>query len=380
MSRPLIYCIEDREDMQALYKYLLVSLGGYEIGQFFQGGEALIAIRKQPPDCILLDEDLMDMSGMEVCRILRQDPSLPFVPIIMVSGYDVTHEKIIQRLESGIDDFIEKPFNETMLLAKIHVMLRFKKVYEDLNKTRKSLVQAEKLAAVGQLAAAMAHEIRNPLSIIGASVQYVKSQNQDEEQRSMLDTMLRKITDIDITIRELLTVARPFTIKKERLNVSGPLRKVTRFIREKCLMQEVQCETDIPEDLPEILGDEDQLERACLNILINALNSMPQGGRLQVTARAYPERQRLEMRFEDSGCGVAMEDLERLFEPFFTKMAGGSGLGLFIVKMIVDEMEGKIEVSSEPGKGTRFVLSFPTQNMEKKLKFQEAATDTVQSK
>ncbi|MCK5241444.1 response regulator [bacterium] len=365
MESGCIYCIDDDEDILLLYKIVL-GQAGHEVVTFLSGKEALKIVEKQNPNLIILDEKMRnDISGMEICKRIRKNKKIPYIPIIMVTALEDKQGKI-RSLEEGIDDYILKPFDHEELLAKVMVMLRIKRLYMDLLKTRQDLVHAEKLAAVGQLAAAMAHEIRNPLSIINASVQFLKGKlHLEKEGREVMETVLRKITQIDGTIRELLVAARPMKFKQQAMDINKNAREVVGFIKEKCQAQEVELQLELEDSISEVMGEEEHLQRVFLNLFINALNSMSAGGILKVATQE--EEDSIKITVEDNGLGIYEDDIEHLFEPFFSKQAGGSGLGLFVVKMIVDEFKGTIQVNSTVGQGTKFTITLPA-IQKKKLK------------
>lgn len=369
-----IYCVDDDSDILLLYKVIL-GKAGHQIKSISNGEEALKNIYEKKPDLILLDENMAGVTGMEICNHIRSDKTLPFIPIIMVTGVD-SREGKIKSLENGVDDYILKPFDYDELLAKVQVMLRIKSLYDNLLKTRRDLVKAERLAAVGQLAATMAHEVRNPLSIISTSVQFLRNKlDGQEEAKGIMDTILRKISDIDRTIRELLSVARPLNLKIEPVDFNQCIQDVVSFIREKCIVQQVTLTIQLDENLPKIVGDAENLQRVLLNIFINAINSMPQGGDLNV--KTLPKgKDAVKVEIKDTGKGIEEEDIEHLFEPFFTKHTGGSGLGLFMVKTIVDELNGVIDVESEVNKGTTFSITLPVAKSVKIAKAMENIPDT----
>lgn len=370
-----IFCVDDDLDILLLYQ-LILGQAGHDVTKISSGEEALKMIVEKKPDLILLDERMSDYSGTEICMTIRADKTLPYIPIIMVTGLESREDKI-KSLENGIDDYILKPFDHEELLAKVQVMLRIKGLYNDLLKTRKDLLKAERLAAVGQLAAAMAHEVRNPLSIISTSVQFLKNKLEGhDEAKDIMDTILRKISDIDGTIRELLAVARPLNLKSEPVDFNQCVQDVVAFIREKCLVQQVELTLNLDESVPAIIGDSENLQRVLLNIFINALNSMPDGGTLQVST-SHPEQDSVEVKIIDTGKGIEAEDIDHLFEPFFTKQSGGSGLGLFMVKTIIDELNGRIKVASVVGQGTTFSVSLPANKNKKIIKAMENIPDTI---
>jgi signal transduction histidine kinase len=353
-----IYCVDDDPDILLLYHAILTE-AGHDVIKISNGEKALETIEMRQPDLIILDEMMNDISGMEMCQRIRNNKVLLYIPIIMVTGLDSKEGKI-KSLEGGIDDYMLKPFDHEELLAKVQVMLRIKRLYSELWQTRQDLVKAEKLAAVGQLAAAMAHEIRNPLSIIGASMQFLQSKLEtSDERRGIMDTILRKILEIDSTVRELLVVARPLKLKIEPLDLNECIQEVDGFIKEKCLAQRVTHTQDLFSPMPQVSGDREHLQRALLNIYINALNSMPRGGELFTHTYWDQETGMVNIRIKDTGEGISAEDLGHIFEPFFSKRVGGSGLGLFVLKMIIDELRGRIEVKSELQKGTTFSMFLP---------------------
>lgn len=367
MEQGTIYCVDDDLDILVLYQAIL-SEAGHEVIKISHSEKALASIYQRQPDVIILDEKMTDISGSEICARIRGDKSLPYIPIIMVTGIDSKEGKI-RSLEGGIDDYMLKPFDHEELVAKVQVMLRIKRLYSELLQIRKDLLKAEKLAAFGQLAAAMAHEIRNPLSIIGASVQFLQSKfDAADERRSVMDTILRKISEIDSTIREMLAVARPLNLKYEPLDLNQILEEVVGFIKEKCAAQRINLNLSLSPGLPKIYADAVYLQRSILNIFLNAISSMPQGGELKVQTNFNPENGLVCVHSIDSGEGILPEDIDHLFEPFFSRRTGGSGLGLFVVKMIVDELKGRIEVNSKRNEGSVFTILLPVHKEEKVLK------------
>ena len=370
-----IYCVDDDKYILTLYQAILKQ-AGHQVTKIPTGKQALEKIYAKNPDLIILDEKMNDISGMEICDKLRQDQMLPYIPIIMVTGIDSKEGKI-QSLERGIDDYILKPFDHEELLAKVQVMLRIKRLYTDLLRMRKDLIRAERMAAIGQLAAAMAHEIRNPLSIIGGSIQLLKDKrDNDKEFTQTINVVLKKISAIDGTLRELLSIARPLKMKKEAIILKDSLHELVEFIKDKCLAQKVELKLNLRSDLPLILGDGDNLQKVFLNLFLNALNSMPQGGKLEVNARKHKDTM-IKIEVKDQGRGIAPDDIEHIFDPFFSR--GGTGLGLFVVKMIIEELNGRIEVETELNKGTNMILYLPCIKSEKKLKLMEKNPDNNNS-
>jgi signal transduction histidine kinase len=363
MEQGKIYCVDDDADILALYEAILQA-AGHEAVPFYSGTQALAALRGDQPDLIILDEKMSDLSGRELCTRLRADKQQPYIPIIMVTGVG-TQEGKLQSLAEGADDYLLKPFDQDELLAKVQVMLRIRRLYAALLQTRQDLLRAEKLAAIGQFAAAIAHEIRNPLSILSASVQQVISQYEKTDERyEVLNKVLRKISGIDATLRELLSVARPLKLKREALDVNGCLREAAGFLEDKCSDQGVALRLDLAPQLPPVLGDDEHLQRAFLNLLLNSIYSMEHGGELRVVSGMNEQHDRVFIRIQDTGTGIEASDLPHLFEPFYSRRPGGTGLGLYVVKMILDELQGEIQVTSQMQQGTNMTIHLPAAKKE----------------
>jgi signal transduction histidine kinase len=229
----------------------------------------------------------------------------------------------------------------------------------------KQIQQAHKLANIGELASGIAHEIRNPLAGIGAAVE-VLADNQASvaasQREEVLGEIRRQIQRLNSTLRDLLDFARP----REPQIVSCDLRELIRpmlsLVRPDAQKQRVELREEYDPELPYICADAAQLQQVLLNLLLNALQAMPDGGQLSLRAQAVesnrPHGPRLLVRLsvEDTGIGIAPEHLTKIFSPFFTTKHRGTGLGLAITRSIVEKHHGSIAVESTPGRGTRFIL------------------------
>ena len=238
---------------------------------------------------------------------------------------------------------------------------------EEIGKTQEQLSQASKLAAIGELAAGVAHEINNPattilsLSSFWASRDGGKPVAVDHEDLTEVMTQAQRIARITTS---LLEFSRPQVIGLKSLALDGVINVSLRLIDELLIPNRIFVEKTIPDWIPPVRGDEDSLVRALENLFRNAIDAMPQGGLLRITASRddkLPKRVRMEIA--DNGTGIQPDHLDRIFDPFFsTKEVGkGTGLGLSIVHSIVKEHEGTISVESQPGVGTKFVIHLPTE-------------------
>ena len=237
--------------------------------------------------------------------------------------------------------------------------------------------QAEKLAVVGQLAAGIAHQIGTPLNVISGSAEYLMMEwGADRRRPQELEIIVAQTDRITKLIQQLLNFARPARMSLQSLKLHDLLRDVLGLTEHQIAKERIAIKTDFQPDLPAITGDENQLEQAFLNIVVNAWHAMPTGGTLTIQTRSAPMVDRLrrtgratsagvEVSIADTGIGIPAEHLPRIFDPFFsTKGVGkGTGLGLAITRRIVEDHHGIIEVASEEGRGTTFTIRLPAEEI-----------------
>ncbi|HSD50220.1 MAG TPA: ATP-binding protein [Candidatus Methylomirabilis sp.] len=238
----------------------------------------------------------------------------------------------------------------------------------------REMQQAEKLVAVGQLAAGIAHQIGTPLNVISGSAEYLMMEwGTDRPRPHELEIIVAQTDRITKLIQQLLNFARPTRLTVQAVKLNDLLREVVGLTEHQIAKERIRVRTEFQADLPAIQGDPNQLEQAFLNIVINAWHAMPAGGTLTLQTRSTPAAPRLrrsgrapaspgvEVSISDTGVGIPAENLPRIFDPFFsTKGVGkGTGLGLAITRRILEDHRGTVEVSSEVGQGTTFTVWLP---------------------
>jgi two-component system sensor histidine kinase HydH len=221
------------------------------------------------------------------------------------------------------------------------------------------LERAERQAMVGRLAGTLAHEIRNPLTVIGTTVQYLRDRLPPEhEHRVLLDAADRKVREMDESLEAVLGLTRPLDLRSQPVDVGALLAGVAGVLQGKAGRQGVVVTSEAEAGLVSVL-DPRLVERALLNLGLNALDAMPSGGRLAFAARAVPERGILLLSVTDTGLGAGDVEPDAAFEVAYASKRRGAGLGLAITRRIVEEHGGTIEATSEPGRGTTILVALP---------------------
>lgn len=220
------------------------------------------------------------------------------------------------------------------------------------------LTRAEHLAQIGQLAASLAHEIKNPLAGISGAIQIIRDGMPGHDpHRPIITEILGQIRRLDDTVKDLLFYARPSPVRSRRFPLEDVIERVLRLLREEPALRSVRINQSASAGGAWVEADEAQLEQLLINLLINAAHASHDGGIIHVMTGSHDEFARLVV--EDGGRGMAPEVCARAFEPFFTTKAKGTGLGLAICRRIVDAHGGRIALQSELGHGTRVTVDLP---------------------
>lgn len=237
-------------------------------------------------------------------------------------------------------------------------------VGRDLSEHRKlemQLLQSQKLAALGVMAGGIAHEIRNPLAVCSSAAQFLKNPRVKPELREeCIDRILGGILKASSIIENLLRFARPSsTTEMTQLDLCDAVRDALQLVSNQAKIAQISVTVDFPDEKIAVYGNANLLQQMFLNLVLNAVNSMPDGGKLLIAAKRTENG--AEVDIADTGCGISQEDLEKIFDPFFTlsPVGKGTGLGLSICYSIVKQHLGNIEVQSAVGEGTVFKVHLP---------------------
>jgi signal transduction histidine kinase len=223
---------------------------------------------------------------------------------------------------------------------------------------QRQLTQLERLAAAGQLAAQFAHEVGTPLNLISGHVQLLRARARDERVIQRLDIIAGQIDRITNIVRSMLDSTRRPVPRLESVDINTQLAQILDASQPTLMARNVELQTDIAGDLPPIEADPDQLQQVFINLINNSLDAMPLGGKLTVSTES--ETDSVVIVVADSGEGIAEDKIDLIFDPMFsTKRGRGTGLGLTIVKQIISEHNGEVEVESDPGRQTTFRIRLP---------------------
>jgi two-component system, NtrC family, sensor kinase len=279
-----------------------------------------------------------------------------------------------QKVEVTSDDevgFLAGNFN-TMVseLVRAHQELREwaetleRKVEQrttELKAMQTHLIQSEKLAGVGKLAAGVAHEINNPLTCVLTNSSLMLSDlPPDDPRREDLQTIVDETLRCRKIVKGLLDFARQTKPQKQPLNLNKVVEDVLALVRNQASFQNIAIRTEMDPKLPPVLADADQMRQVVLNIILNAADAMPQGGTLRVRSYGDAGSNQVVLRISDTGTGIPVEIQHKLFEPFFTTKKTGTGLGLAIAYGIMERHKGELKVESSPGHGTTIVVILST--------------------
>jgi two-component system sensor histidine kinase HydH len=229
-------------------------------------------------------------------------------------------------------------------------------LFKDLSEVRalrKEIARSQRLASVGRLAAGVSHEIRNPLSSIKGFATYFKERYYDvPENQQISNLMIQEVDRLNRVVGQLHEFARPITVLKKSIQIKAFLKDSLKLIERQASEANISIKTDFDSDVDEILIDPDRINQVLLNLYLNAIDSMNNGGSLTVMLAKSPKKNGIEIKVSDTGKGITEGDLSHVFDPYFTTKASGTGLGLAIVHNIMEAHGGEIAIESRLGQGT----------------------------
>ena len=392
MVRKRILMVEDSAIVARIQQAQLDALHA-EIQTAVNSEQALEMALSRPPDLFVVDLVMPAMDGFALCQALKADGRTAKVPLIVVTA--LARDAKDRALSAGADDFMRKPPDADELRVRLRAgerIVRLEQTLAEQNRTLREaqagLVQAEKLASLGRLAAGMAHEINNPLAYVtnnlavlrrdaGAALDALAlyrlgraadaARLEEEADLEFFRANLPRLADKTLEglqrVRDIVGNLRDFARLDEaefkEADVNEAVRSTVKVLAHEAGKNRLRVGTDL-QPLPAVLCHPGKLNQVLLNLLLNAVDACGPGG--AVTVRSRPEDGRgVVVEVADDGCGIKPEHLPRLFEPFFTTkpLGQGTGLGLATAFGIVRDHGGSIEVDSAPGRGSTFRVRLP---------------------
>ncbi len=358
----------------------ILSAEHYTVRPADSGALALASIQASPPELILLDVKMPEMSGFDVCRQLQQNPKTQAIPVIFLSGLTDLDDRV-QGFQLGAVDFVVKPFQREELLARVRThlelaRLRNKLTVEVAKQTHDLQTAYQELAKASRLKdeflSTMSHELRTPLTAVIGMADVLRAGaygNLNREQSEALDVIERSGRNLLRLINDILDYAQleagQVKLQPVECAVGELVESALASIRNKAKMKNISLELQMAASESLIWMDPHQLKKILNVLLDNAVKFTAAGGRVGIIVRHAAEQNAVEFEVWDSGQGIAEADLPRLFNPFLQLDAGldrtheGSGLGLALAAKLVRLHGGEIRVASKLNVGSRFVVSLP---------------------
>jgi signal transduction histidine kinase len=388
-----ILLIEDNLDHIEITKRVLQETGqDYQVDSATDARSGLSKIFQGSYDAILCDYRLPDSTALEILREMNEkENTTPFIAVTSLGNEKVA----VDIMKEGAYDYIVKDalYQDTLGMVikkaldryrmkeeKMKLEWQVREAYERLKETQGQLIQAEKINVIGQLASSVAHEVRNPLGVILQGVNYLESKISAKEGDILeVLTMLKdNISRADKIINSLLDFSRVDSLNLKAEDINSILEASLTLVKASRKLENIDVIMETKKDLPVILADKNKLEQVFINLLLNAIQAMPDGGKIIV--RSYAKqleevRDGVGMRaqdtfqigekaviveIQDTGVGIPEGNLKKIFEPFFTSKGPGVGvgLGLSVTRNIIDMHKGLIDIESQVDKGSKVVIIF----------------------
>jgi signal transduction histidine kinase len=346
----LALVVEDNPELRMFIADVLSTR--YRVRAARDGVQGLELARTLRPDVVVSDVAMPEMDGYELCRRIRAQDETKSLPILLVTARTEL-SSVLQGFEAGASDYLLKPFHAKELLARVDVHVR-------LRRLTAQLARQERLAALGSLAASVAHNVRNPLSALISGLPAIRSRlgaAVDPPTAELMGIMLDCAVRIERMTLDLLDLSR---IDREVSGEFAPgagLLACTRMLASR-LGQDVELRTEV-DDTVIASGRAGDMNHVFMNVIDNALRAVGPKGRIEV--HGWVADDSYVVTVADSGAGIELESRERVFEPFWTTRAAGegTGLGLSIARQIVEEHAGSIQADASPLGGAMFTVRLP---------------------
>jgi len=283
----------------------------------------------------------------------------------LIESPDIRQGIIEKEIDCPIRDGRVVPLEAglTLLHDKEDNFLGYMILFKDLSEIKslkKIVARSQRLASVGRLAAGVAHEIRNPLSSIKGFATYFKERyHHSAEDRQTAEIMIQEVDRLNRVVGQLLEFAKPVKVSATSHDIRKLLEDSLRLIEKQIQKKNIRIEKNFSDEVRTATLDSDKINQVLLNLYLNAMDAMKDGGTLLVLTRPHPWKKGIEIIIRDTGLGIDEKAMPNIFDPFFTTKPSGTGIGLAVVHNIIEAHNGEIKVESDPGKGTTFIIYLP---------------------
>jgi signal transduction histidine kinase len=361
-ERVNILLVDDDPAKLLSYEAILGELGEHLITAS-SGREALTHLLHTEIAVIVLDVHMPEMDGFTLAQLIREHPRYQETALIFVSAVLLTHLDQLRGYDYGAVDYLTVPFLPELFRAKVRVFVEHYRCRQQLAYAQREAQRAQHFAMLGRLAAGVSHEIRNPLGALALHIDLLEEELYDRVPESaaqvtdVLAEIKTQMARLDDLLQDYLSLVRVSTIERTPQDLGGALEAWAGEWQQLALSQDVLLQLEGVQHLGKIAFHPSTLRRALLNLVQNALDAMPHGGRL--TIRGQRTATHVQLQVQDTGSGISAEQLTKIFEPLHTTKPGGTGLGLYIVQEIVAAHGGQVTVESVGGQGTTFTVTLP---------------------
>jgi signal transduction histidine kinase len=380
-----VLVVDDDPGIQSLLALVLRGRG-YLVCTAGTAAEGLDLLVAHQHELVLMDYQLPDRDGLSVLQEIKTRH--PGSYVIMATGMG-SEELAVELMKSGASEYLLKPFDTRILLERVDAVLKLREIElankalqaererllleietwnrelqtrvqertEALHRAQIEIVQTEKLAALGYLAAGMAHEIRNPLNSISLFTQLLGQEPDATETAEYLGKILKEVDRIDGIIRKLVDAANRSRLVVNDVRMDQVVQDALEIFAPQIEARQIQVFFSCEEPVPPIKADRTELEQIFTNLLMNAVEELPQKGQLKIEI-VSPEGL-IEVRVCDNGGGIAPEHQESIFKPFFSTKSRGTGIGLPVAQRIARLYHGDVRIEQTSRAGTTFLVTIP---------------------
>ncbi len=343
---------------------------GFRVLEAATGMAALKLAQVERPDVVVLDVKLPDILGYEVCRRLRMQPETASIAVLQTSATFVTLDKKVQGLEAGADAYLPQPYEPEELLAMVRSLLRMRRAEQELRRRAEELAEADRRK--DEFLAMLAHELRNPLAAIVTAVGLLERRHPVDEREQRMRTIIhRQSRHLTRLVDDLLDVSRitrgKVMLRREPIDLRPVLEQVLSLMKPRAEQRGLKLESQLEDSALWVEADATRMEQVFTNLLDNATKYTDVGGTvsLRVERTMSDGQPWVVVRVKDTGVGIRAEMLPTVFELFQQAEAtehsrGGLGIGLTLVRSLVQMHEGRVEAHSAGlGQGSEFVVWLP---------------------